>query len=120
MRSKSILLAGLCALSMAAILALRVRAAAPLRVIEIKAKKFEFSPDQLTLKKRDPVHLASGERGSGAWIFPARARYRYRHRSSQNERHHGDAQGSGHLPGDMRSQLRVRSHGNMNMTIVAQ
>jgi len=54
MKRKAIFLAGLCALMMAALPSLRVRADAPPRVIEIKAKKFEFSPAQLTLKKGRP------------------------------------------------------------------
>ena len=67
MRSNAIFLAGLCGLTMAAIPSLRVRADAPARVIEIKAKKFEFSPNQLTLKKGETVtlHLASEDRVHG-------------------------------------------------------
>ena len=57
MKSKAIFLATVGALSMAAVPALRVSAAAPARVIEIKAKKFEFSPNQLTLKKGETVTL---------------------------------------------------------------
>src|SRR5271166_6015053 len=57
MRRKAIFLAGLCALTMAAIPSLRVSADTPARVIEIKAKKFEFSPAQLTLKKGETVTL---------------------------------------------------------------
>src|SRR3977135_1957615 len=66
MRRKAIFLAGLCALTSAAIPSPRVSADAP-RVIEIKAKKFEFSPAQLTLKKGETVtlHLMSQDRVHG-------------------------------------------------------
>jgi len=57
MKRKAIFLAGLCALAMAAIPSRRVRADAQPRVIEIKAKKFEFSPNQITLKKGESVTL---------------------------------------------------------------
>jgi cytochrome c oxidase subunit 2 len=60
-------LAGLCALATMAIPALRVSADTPPRVIEIKAKKFEFSPNQLKLKKGETVtlHLVSEDRVHG-------------------------------------------------------
>ncbi len=67
MKSKAMWLAGLCALAMAAIPAPRVRADAPTRVIEIKAKKFEFTPSQLMLKRGETVtlHLVSEDRVHG-------------------------------------------------------
>ena len=67
MSRKSFFSAGLCALSIAAIPSPRVSADASPRVIEIKAKKFEFSPNQLTLKKGETVtlHLVSEDRVHG-------------------------------------------------------
>lgn len=119
MRSKSIFLAGLCALSMAAIPAFRVRADAPPRVIEIKAKKFEFSPNQLTLKKGETVtlHLSSEDRvhgffqrtlGIDADIDPARA---------------SDVTLTPSQPGTYQvicDHYCGYGHGNMNMTIVVE
>ncbi len=60
-------LAGLGALATIAIPSLRVSADTPPRVIEIKAKKFEFSPNQLKLKKGETVtlHLVSEDRVHG-------------------------------------------------------
>jgi len=119
MRSKSIVLAGLCALSMATIPALRVRADAPPRVIEIKAKKFEFSPNQLTLKKGETVtlHLVSEDRVHGFFqralgidtdIDPART-----NEITLTPKDSGTYQViCDHYCG--------YGHGNMNMTIVVQ
>jgi cytochrome c oxidase subunit 2 len=66
MMTKIIFLAGLCTLTIATMPSLRVSADTP-RVIEIKAKKFEFSPAQLTLKKGETVtlHLVSQDRVHG-------------------------------------------------------
>src|SRR5271166_6052724 len=119
MRSKSILFAGLCALSMAAIPALCVRADAPPRVIEIKAKKFEFSPNQLTLKKGETVtlHLVSEDRVHGFFqrtlgidsdIDPAKS---------------NDITVTPRDPGTYQvicDHYCGYGHGNMNMTIVVQ
>ncbi len=67
MKLKSFFLASACALGIAATPTPRVSADAPLRVIEIKAKKFEFAPNQLTLKKGETVtlHLVSEDRVHG-------------------------------------------------------
>jgi cytochrome c oxidase subunit 2 len=67
MRGKTIFPAALCALAMATVSSLRASADTPPRVIEIKAKQFEFSPGQLTLKKGETVtlHLVSEDRVHG-------------------------------------------------------
>jgi cytochrome c oxidase subunit II len=58
MRSKyrRIVLASLVVLALAALAPHRTRAQEP-RVINIAAKRFEFSPNQITLKKGEPVKL---------------------------------------------------------------
>ena len=50
----------------------RVAAAEQPQVIEIKAKKFEFSPSQITLKKGAPVvlRLSSEDRSHGFFVKP--------------------------------------------------
>jgi cytochrome c oxidase subunit II len=50
----------------------RVAAAEPPQVIEIKAKKYEFSPSQITLKKGAPVvlRLSSEDRSHGFFVKP--------------------------------------------------
>ena len=50
----------------------RVAAAEQPQVIEIKAKKYEFSPSQITLKKGAPVvlRLSSEDRAHGFFIKP--------------------------------------------------
>ena len=67
MKLKSFFLASACAMAVAAMPSPRVSADAPPRVIEIKAKKFEFEPNQLTLKKGETVtlHLVSEDRVHG-------------------------------------------------------
>ncbi len=119
MKSKGIFLAALCAMSMAAIPSLRARADAPPRVIEIKARKFEFSPNQLTLKKGETVklHLVSEDRlhgffqralGIDADIDPARA---------------NDITLTPEQPGTYQvicDHYCGYGHGNMNMTITVQ
>jgi len=49
-----------------------LRAAEPPQVIEIKAKKFEFSPSDITLKKGQPVvlRLTSEDRTHGFFVKP--------------------------------------------------
>ena len=67
MRRKLILAAALGAMSFIATASVRVSADAAPRVIEIKAKKFEFSPGQLALRKGETVtlHLTSLDRTHG-------------------------------------------------------
>lgn len=50
----------------------RANAAAEPRVIEIKAKKFQFSPSEITLKKGEPVilRLSSEDRAHGFLLKP--------------------------------------------------
>jgi len=50
----------------------RANAAAAPRVIEIKAKKFQFSPSEITLKKGEPVilRLTSEDRSHGFLLRP--------------------------------------------------
>ncbi len=121
MKLKSFFLASACAMAVAAMPSPQVSADTPPRVIEIKAKKFEFAPHQLTLKKGETVtlHLVSEDRVHGFFqralgidtdIDPSKA-----------ERRHGDPDRARHLPGDMRSLLRVWSrqhehddHGGVN------
>ena len=67
MRRSTIFLAGLFTLAAPATMVHSVSANAPAQVIEIKAKKYEFSPTQLTLKKGETVtlHLTSEDRVHG-------------------------------------------------------
>ena len=50
----------------------RANAATEPRVIEIKAKKFQFSPSEITLKKGEPVilRLSSEDRTHGFFLKP--------------------------------------------------
>ncbi len=53
---RRIALAAVVALALAALIPHRTRAQEP-RVINIVAKRFEFTPNQITLKKGEPVNL---------------------------------------------------------------
>jgi cytochrome c oxidase subunit 2 len=119
MRSRRILPAGLCALAIAAIPSPRASADVPPRVIEIKAKKFEFSPSQLTLRKGETVtlRLVSEDRvhgffqralGVDADIDPAKA---------------SDVTLTPMQPGTYQvicDHYCGYGHGNMNMTITVE
>jgi cytochrome c oxidase subunit 2 len=119
MRNTRILAAGLCALALAAVPSLRGLADTPPRVIEIKAKKFEFSPNQLTLKKGETVtlRLVSEDRvhgffqralGIDADIDPAKA---------------SDVTLTPAQPGTYQvicDHYCGYGHGNMNMTITVE
>ena len=64
---KTIFLAALCAMTGATVLSQSVSADVAPHIIDIKAKKFEFIPNQLTLKKGETVklHLTSLDRTHG-------------------------------------------------------
>jgi cytochrome c oxidase subunit 2 len=69
-----ILLAGVCEIGLAGVPAMinLTRASDEPKVIEISAKKFEFSPSQITLKKGEPVilRLSSSDRVHGFMSKP--------------------------------------------------
>ena len=69
-----ILLAGVCEIGLAGVPAVinLTRASDNPKVIEISAKKFEFSPSQITLKKGEPVilRLSSSDRVHGFMSKP--------------------------------------------------
>jgi cytochrome c oxidase subunit 2 len=69
-----ILLAGACEIGLAGVPAMinLTRASDEPKVIEISAKKFEFSPSQITLKKGEPVilRLSSSDRVHGFMSKP--------------------------------------------------
>ncbi len=69
-----ILLAGVCEIGLAGVPAMinLTRASDNPKVIEISAKKFEFSPSQITLKKGEPVilRLSSSDRVHGFMSKP--------------------------------------------------
>jgi cytochrome c oxidase subunit 2 len=66
-----ILLAGVCEIGLVGVPAM-IRASDNPKVIEISAKKFEFSPSQITLKKGEPVilRLSSSDRVHGFMSKP--------------------------------------------------
>jgi cytochrome c oxidase subunit 2 len=66
-----VLLAGVCEIGLVGVPAV-IRASDNPKVIEITAKKFEFSPSQITLKKGEPVilRLSSSDRVHGFMSKP--------------------------------------------------
>ena len=83
-----ILLAGVCEIGLVGVPAVinLSRASDNPKVIEITAKKFEFSPSEITLKKGEPVILRLTSSRSRARLHVEAAQDRHRHPRRQRPR----------------------------------
>jgi cytochrome c oxidase subunit II len=79
----------------------RANAAGEPRVIEIQAKKFQFTPSEVTLKKGEPaiLRLTSADRAHGFLLKPFQDRYR--HHPGQGHGHHSHTHGQRPVFGDL-------------------